>query len=1002
MPRKLFRSIAAAATRNARDRAAAAPSHFEQLEPRILFSASGPAFIENIFADNRGFVTMDVCGDLDGDTVNATSVQAFTAGEDNLFGTFDDVLLDLTVGYNAGNNRILMQADVDAGTRYGIRLDASIIRGVNGFLLDGEFNGSGMPTGDGLSGGDTLFYAKTAVTQVARITTNLGDIDIELFTEDTPITVMNFLNYANSGRYDEVIFHRSINDFVIQAGGFRDTFGFGAVEKFDPIQNEPGISNTRGTIAYAKTPNNPNSATSEWFFNLGDNSENLDNQNGGFTVFGEIINDSGLDVMDAIAALETVDASGVNGAFSDFPVTDIDALSGNPGAISPAVSVSIVRVAVMQELSATPPEQIQAESFTFASNRDVFVTVYDLGGIGRDEIENVVDVKFSGNRVSSITINGGIPAGSLGLVVGDANRVGTIKDRGDDSSVAFIFSNAEVGSVKLKGEITGFNINGLNLGGVLLSDDVDNDGVFNDETAILINSGYTDSVVSDGDITGDVLLPGGVGSLALKGSVTDSDIRIGAAPTDLAEAIKIQIGDAHRAMLDSADPIDQLRVDSWTVDTDTENTTIDAPSIAKLQLDGAFDADVTLSGATEPDTATLGKLTAKNGLFGANFDITGGVDSINVKGDTAQIRLEASGTIGKIKLDDLLASTIRSNGGAEISSVKIGAITDSNLNFEDAVSKFSAGSFDGGDLSMLAVQKLKITDRDGVFNPDVQIGRGFGFADDVAGSITINSEVTGGVWSVAGNVDKFKIQDGRDAEFLIRGSVKGFDAGDLTRFDLAVEGEADKVNTGTWFRGDLTFGNLGVMDINGDFRADLFTTNARRINITGDLFISDLFFSQQPDFAGTYSLQSLTVGGEMSDVEFRAAFRVGDIQAKAMHNTIIGVSNSIPNNSFPTPGDVDQFSSIDSVIITGSRNGPPNFTDSYIIAALVDEVVLGNVDPFNSGRDFGIGAFQLNSLTYFADGEEISLRNNALSESPEPFGDFEVRINFLRFNDTGA
>ncbi len=1002
MPRRLIRSIAAAAARKSRERDLAAHSHFEQLESRILFSATGPAFIQDIVADNRGLITMEVCGDLDSDTLNENSVQVFTAGADNLFGTFDDVVLDSTFTYNQSTGLLRIDGNVDADTRYGVRLDASIIRGENGFLLDGEFNGADMPTGDGLSGGDMLFYTKTAATQIARIATVLGNIDIELFTAETPLSVMNFLNYANSGRYDDVIFHRMIEDFVAQAGGFEDRFGFDEVVKDDPVVNEPGISNTRGTIAFAKTPNNPDSATSEWFLNFSDNSENLDNQNGGFTVFGEITDQAGLDVLDAIGALDTVDASGVDSAFSDFPVTNIDALNGNPAAITPAVSVGISRVSVIQELSATPPEQLQAESFTFQSNRDVFVTVYDLGGIGRDELDDVIDVKFSSNRVDSITITGDFPAGSLGIVIGDANRVGTIKDKSDTTSVAFIFSNAEIGNIKLKGDITGHNINGLNLGGILLSDDVDADGVFDDETAILINSGYTNAISSTGDITGDILAPGGVGSLQLRGNVTDSNIRIGASPAG-EEAMKVQIGTANRTSFETVNPIQSMQVDNWTVDTGSDNTTINAPSIGSLKLNGAFDADVTLTGAAEPETETLGKLLASTGLFGSTFDITGDIGSIVVKGDTAMVDIATTGGFRTIKLEDVLNTTIVGSQGGEVTSVKVGAVSDSTLDFDQNVNNFKAESWDGGSLTLPFIRNLKVTDRDGVFNPDVQFGRrGFPSSDDLATNITINAEITGGVWSANGNIKKISIRDGQDAEILIMGSLDTFTAGDLTRFDLAIQQDSQKVTAGTWFRGDLAINRINNMQINGDFRADISSVSANRINITGDVFIADLFFSQQPDIFGTYGIRSLTVGGEMRDVEFRAAFRVGTITAKAMHNTIIGVSNNIPNDDFPPAQNVDPFASIESVILTGSRNSGPNFTDSYIIASTIDEVVLGGVDPFNFGHEYGVGAFEIGSLTYSADGEEITLRNNALSASPEPFGDFEVRIGFIRFQDVSG
>ncbi len=114
-------------------------------------------------------------------------------------------------------------------------------------------------------------------------------MEIDLFEEETPETVANFLNYVNDGDYANTFIHRSVAGFVIQGGGF--TFIDGerqSVPTDPPVVNEPGISNLRGTIAMAKLSGDPNSATSQWFINLADNAENLDGQNGGFTVFGQV------------------------------------------------------------------------------------------------------------------------------------------------------------------------------------------------------------------------------------------------------------------------------------------------------------------------------------------------------------------------------------------------------------------------------------------------------------------------------------------------------------------------------------------------------------------------------------------------------------------------------------------------------------------------------------------------------------------------------------------
>ena len=168
---------------------------------------------------------------------------------------------------------------------------------------------------------------------------NAGVTDVLLFDqagEGAPITVENFTNYVEDGDYENSIIHRSVEDFIIQGGGFivedvaealaanNPPAAVSNVPTDDPIPNEfsPERSNVQGTIAMAKLGGDPDSATSQWFFNLGDNSANLDNQNGGFTVFGEVLSDADFDVVEAIADVPNFDASSffAEGAFTDLPV----------------------------------------------------------------------------------------------------------------------------------------------------------------------------------------------------------------------------------------------------------------------------------------------------------------------------------------------------------------------------------------------------------------------------------------------------------------------------------------------------------------------------------------------------------------------------------------------------------------------------------------------------------------------------------------------------------
>ncbi len=150
--------------------------------------------------------------------------------------------------------------------------------------------------------GTVGLFAQTATGPTVRFNTSLGEIDVLLLPGSAPATVQNFLNYVNKGTFNNSVFHRSVPGFIIQGGGFGFSGGsFRTLAADPPVRNEFRTSNSRGTIAMAKLGTNPNSATNQWFFNLADNSGNLNNQNGGFTVFGRVVN--GIANMDKIAAV---------------------------------------------------------------------------------------------------------------------------------------------------------------------------------------------------------------------------------------------------------------------------------------------------------------------------------------------------------------------------------------------------------------------------------------------------------------------------------------------------------------------------------------------------------------------------------------------------------------------------------------------------------------------------------------------------------------------------
>lgn len=148
---------------------------------------------------------------------------------------------------------------------------------------------------------DAMFGVEEIDDNVVRFTSQASNgsrvMDFALFSNRTPITRTNFLQYVTDGDYNRSIIHRSAPGFVIQGGGFSVPATGAAwppsnVPTDAPIANEFGVSNTYGTISMAKLGGNPNSATSQWFVSLGDNTANLDNQNGGFTVFGRVTKDT--------------------------------------------------------------------------------------------------------------------------------------------------------------------------------------------------------------------------------------------------------------------------------------------------------------------------------------------------------------------------------------------------------------------------------------------------------------------------------------------------------------------------------------------------------------------------------------------------------------------------------------------------------------------------------------------------------------------------------------
>jgi len=162
--------------------------------------------------------------------------------------------------------------------------------------------------------------ASLAQAQVVKLSTTLGDIRIQLEPEKAPKSVANFVSYVKAGHYNGVIFHRVIDGFMVQTGGYTPQLAQKPTKAPIPLEAGNGLLNIRGSVAMART-NDPNSATSQFFINVVDNpglDPGYSPDGRGYAVFGYVI--EGMEVVDKIRATPT---AARNAMFQNLPTTPI-------------------------------------------------------------------------------------------------------------------------------------------------------------------------------------------------------------------------------------------------------------------------------------------------------------------------------------------------------------------------------------------------------------------------------------------------------------------------------------------------------------------------------------------------------------------------------------------------------------------------------------------------------------------------------------------------------
>jgi cyclophilin family peptidyl-prolyl cis-trans isomerase len=244
-----------------------------------------------------------------------------------------------------------------------------------------------------------------------RGATVIGDVDVEMFDQDKPVTVSNFLHYVRSGAYHNLLVNRVKTNFVLQAGGLwtasplsSSVFSAALTPDYGAITNEFSVgqllSNTAGTIAMARLGGVTNSASSEWFFNLTDNSTSLDNVDGGFTVFGRVINTA-----NPLGALDyfnhpspTLQFLHFGGYYGDLPISNPRHNCSSLANCPRYNELFHIKISILPINDTKPPTLIVTSP---AQNARVTSSPLTVEGTATDD-QNVTSVSYSinGSRLS--------------------------------------------------------------------------------------------------------------------------------------------------------------------------------------------------------------------------------------------------------------------------------------------------------------------------------------------------------------------------------------------------------------------------------------------------------------------------------------------------------------------------------------------------------------------------------------------------------------------------
>ncbi len=527
------------------------------------------------------------------------------------------------------------------------------------------------------------FTDPTIAGTLVEFDTSVGSIVVQLSDQATPATVANFLSYVNQGLYNHTIIHRSVSNFVVQGGGYAADGVH--IPTAPPVINEPGASNVQGTIAMAKLGGDPNSATSEWFFNVANNASNLDNQNGGFTVFGRVF--SGFNVVQSINNLRTTTATLGSTTLSNLPL--LSQPTGSQPAASNLVTVSKVAVAAKDAFTATSDVPGLVNPTVDANGNMTLNVTGTTSGYAH------ITVRATGLSGGSSTIVDTFrvhvmapPSRSLDVPLGGTgpDTVNFHMGKGNDGRVTLVGPGSAVlhftgdNLKRSGGSVTGDNVqlDSIAAAGTTSASSL-NISAANFRTSfptigdISTTGSFNTVKLTRGILLGDLTVAGSLRTLRID-QARDGTLSVGGdpagAPLDILNATFANEN------LKSAEPVGLVRAFNW-LNLDSVGEVAQAPSFARVRSLGNFTPGIQI---TDPSSRGLAYFQIR-GSIGGTWNVPNRIPVLLIRGTQSDFNGTFSQPLGKLTLTAGLQGSLTAPSIAGI-LVK-GSVTNATLTLTD-------------------------------------------------------------------------------------------------------------------------------------------------------------------------------------------------------------------------------------------------------------------------------------------------------------------------------